>query len=228
MQRLQWESSCMIEIPQSRAAQTVHAPNDTPLPCLEQRARRIQAQLGEALAERDGGPERHSASRPRGRAGTRGSPPATRRPLARVLALPDRFRRPRAASSLAPGSSWPERVMSTTRHSLDTRFRTGKGDDRATPGRHGRRPGLARECLSGRSTFEVRVLIRDGTVSRGVTPTTGEPGNERVVGFDVARSAAMLGMIVVHFSLVAAADRTRPACLAGVSRCSTAGRRRRS
>ncbi len=38
----------------------------------------------------------------------------------------------------------------------------------------------------------------------------------RVIGYDVARSLALLGMIVVHFSLVAAADRTDPAWLAGV------------
>lgn len=38
----------------------------------------------------------------------------------------------------------------------------------------------------------------------------------RVVGYDVARSLALLGMIVVHFSLVAAADRSDPAWLAGV------------
>jgi uncharacterized protein len=42
-------------------------------------------------------------------------------------------------------------------------------------------------------------------------PVTG-----RVVGFDAARSLALLGMIVVHFSLVAAADRSGPAWLAGI------------
>lgn len=38
----------------------------------------------------------------------------------------------------------------------------------------------------------------------------------RVVGYDVARSLALLGMIVVHFSLVAAADRSRPEWLARI------------
>jgi uncharacterized membrane protein YeiB len=36
---------------------------------------------------------------------------------------------------------------------------------------------------------------------------------ERVVGFDVARALAILGMVVVHFSLVMAADRSGPAWL---------------
>jgi uncharacterized protein len=40
----------------------------------------------------------------------------------------------------------------------------------------------------------------------------------RVVGFDVARSLALLGMIVVHFSLVAAADQGKPEWLAAVNR----------
>ena len=35
--------------------------------------------------------------------------------------------------------------------------------------------------------------------------------SERILGYDVARSLAMLGMIVVHFGLVMAADATRPA-----------------
>ena len=58
--------------------------------------------------------------------------------------------------------------------------------------------------------------MRDVAVSRRVVPTTDAPRTGRVVGYDVARSAAMLGMFVVHSSLVAAADRTRPAWLAGV------------
>jgi uncharacterized membrane protein YeiB len=36
---------------------------------------------------------------------------------------------------------------------------------------------------------------------------------ERVVGFDVARAVAILGMVVVHFSLVMAADRSSPGWL---------------
>ncbi|MGL4419525.1 MAG: heparan-alpha-glucosaminide N-acetyltransferase domain-containing protein, partial [Gemmataceae bacterium] len=38
----------------------------------------------------------------------------------------------------------------------------------------------------------------------------------RVIGYDIARTLALLGMIVVHFSLVAAADRSNPAWLASV------------
>ncbi len=38
----------------------------------------------------------------------------------------------------------------------------------------------------------------------------------RVIGYDVARALALFGMIVVHFSLVAAADRSGPAWLAGL------------
>jgi uncharacterized protein len=47
-------------------------------------------------------------------------------------------------------------------------------------------------------------------------PSTGPGPAERVPGYDVARALALLGMIVVHFSLVAAADRSGPAWLAGV------------
>jgi uncharacterized protein len=39
---------------------------------------------------------------------------------------------------------------------------------------------------------------------------------ERVVGFDVARALAILGMVVVHFSLVMAADRSGPGWLNAV------------
>src|SRR3954465_2927713 len=38
----------------------------------------------------------------------------------------------------------------------------------------------------------------------------------RAAGYDVARSPAVLGMMVVHFSLVLAADRSGPAWLAEV------------
>src|SRR5262245_52791983 len=38
----------------------------------------------------------------------------------------------------------------------------------------------------------------------------------RILGYDVARSMAMLGMIVVHFGLVMAVDHTRPAWSAGI------------
>ena len=45
---------------------------------------------------------------------------------------------------------------------------------------------------------------------------TASPATERVAGYDVARSLALLGMIVVHFSLVGASDHTTPAWLAGI------------
>lgn len=38
--------------------------------------------------------------------------------------------------------------------------------------------------------------------------------NERILGFDVARAVAILGMFVVHFSMVAAADPDQPAWMA--------------
>lgn len=38
----------------------------------------------------------------------------------------------------------------------------------------------------------------------------------RVIGYDVARSLAMLGMMVVHFSMVASTDRTKPPWLASI------------
>ena len=37
-----------------------------------------------------------------------------------------------------------------------------------------------------------------------------KPRSERVLGFDVARSLALLGMFVVHFGLVMASDRSHP------------------
>jgi uncharacterized membrane protein YeiB len=40
--------------------------------------------------------------------------------------------------------------------------------------------------------------------------------SERILGYDLARSLALLGMIVVHFGLVMSADQTRPAWAAGV------------
>src|SRR4051794_252752 len=43
-----------------------------------------------------------------------------------------------------------------------------------------------------------------------------EAAGQRVVGYDVARSLAILGMVVVHFSLVMAADRGGPTWLAGL------------
>jgi uncharacterized protein len=52
--------------------------------------------------------------------------------------------------------------------------------------------------------------------SRKETAPADAPVTGRVVGYDVARSLALLGMIVVHFSLVAAADRSGPAWLAGI------------
>ncbi len=42
------------------------------------------------------------------------------------------------------------------------------------------------------------------------------PTSERIIGFDVARSLAILGMILVHFGLVLSKDRTSPPALATV------------
>src|SRR4051794_24517828 len=50
-----------------------------------------------------------------------------------------------------------------------------------------------------------------GTRTQG-TATPAESA-QRVVGFDVARALAILGMVVVHFSLVMAADRSGPGWL---------------
>jgi hypothetical protein len=50
----------------------------------------------------------------------------------------------------------------------------------------------------------------------GKTNAAGRPEADRVLGYDVAHSPATLGMVVVHFSLVMAADRTAPAWLAEV------------
>jgi uncharacterized protein len=60
--------------------------------------------------------------------------------------------------------------------------------------------------------MEVRALAE--TKSQAAA-TPAEPA-ERVVGFDVARALAILGMVVVHFSLVVAADRSGPAWLTEV------------
>ncbi len=43
-----------------------------------------------------------------------------------------------------------------------------------------------------------------------ISSPVGEPA-KRILGYDVARSMALLGMIVVHFGLVMASDPTRPA-----------------
>ena len=50
--------------------------------------------------------------------------------------------------------------------------------------------------------------------SLGVATPAGSA--ERVIGFDLARALAILGMVVVHFSLVMAADRSGPAWLTEV------------
>jgi uncharacterized membrane protein YeiB len=55
--------------------------------------------------------------------------------------------------------------------------------------------------------LRVRLMTPDGKT--GATA-------DRVLGYDVARSLAILGMVVVHFSLVLAADRSGPAWLAEV------------
>jgi uncharacterized membrane protein YeiB len=48
------------------------------------------------------------------------------------------------------------------------------------------------------------------------TVAQAQPAAERVAGYDVARALAILGMVVVHFSLVMAADRSGPAWLAAI------------
>jgi uncharacterized membrane protein YeiB len=55
---------------------------------------------------------------------------------------------------------------------------------------------------------------RAGALER-VTGAAAPPA-ERVVGYDVARSLAVLGMVVVHFSLVGAAGRSEPPWLAWI------------
>src|SRR4051812_36617682 len=50
----------------------------------------------------------------------------------------------------------------------------------------------------------------------------GEPSPQpatRIQGYDLARSLALLGMIVFHFGLVMAKDATRPRWLAAVMGC---------
>src|SRR5207237_854354 len=47
-------------------------------------------------------------------------------------------------------------------------------------------------------------------------PEYGIRGPQRVVGYDVARSLALLGMMVVHFGLVGAEDATTPNWLAWI------------
>jgi uncharacterized membrane protein YeiB len=47
-------------------------------------------------------------------------------------------------------------------------------------------------------------------------PDLSPSGGERVVGYDVARSLAILGMMVVHFSLVMGAEHDKPAWLAAL------------
>ena len=49
------------------------------------------------------------------------------------------------------------------------------------------------------------------------SPTATDPSS-RILGFDLARALALLGMIVVHFGLVASADHSRPAWAAFVLR----------
>jgi uncharacterized protein len=53
------------------------------------------------------------------------------------------------------------------------------------------------------------------TVAETPKPTAAPPAvpAERVLGFDIARALAILGMVVVHFSLVMAADHSGPAWL---------------
>ena len=54
----------------------------------------------------------------------------------------------------------------------------------------------------------------DGPGRGGGVFATTAPNRDRILGYDLARSFAMLGMIVFHFALVMAHDTTRPGWLA--------------
>jgi uncharacterized membrane protein YeiB len=58
--------------------------------------------------------------------------------------------------------------------------------------------------------------MRDELAEQMSITQSGAARVERIAGYDVARSIALLGMIVVHFSLVGAADRNRPTWLAEI------------
>ncbi|HEY7155482.1 MAG TPA: DUF418 domain-containing protein [Gemmataceae bacterium] len=52
--------------------------------------------------------------------------------------------------------------------------------------------------------------------STATSPRQAPAAKERIAGYDIARSFALLGMIVVHFSLVMAADRSGPSWLVSI------------
>jgi hypothetical protein len=74
----------------------------------------------------------------------------------------------------------------------------------------------------GRTAGKRGALTAQGSEPKGVQTAietqkqTAAPTavpRERVLGFDIARALAILGMVVVHFSLVMATDRSGPAWL---------------
>src|SRR5262249_48919426 len=58
----------------------------------------------------------------------------------------------------------------------------------------------------------METVVRRTTTSPRQFPAT----KERIAGYDIARSFALLGMIVVHFSLVMTADRSSPGWLVSI------------
>src|SRR5215472_2820375 len=58
----------------------------------------------------------------------------------------------------------------------------------------------------------METVVKSTTTSPRQLPAT----RERIAGYDIARSFALLGMIVVHFSLVMAADRSGPGLLVSI------------
>src|SRR4029079_13483978 len=72
------------------------------------------------------------------------------------------------------------------------------------------RLGYSRRCYSNGYTVgnsARRIVV--GIVAAPVDRTLNRAPH-RIFGFDVARSLAILGMVVVHFSLVMSADQSRP------------------
>ena len=64
----------------------------------------------------------------------------------------------------------------------------------------------------------LRSVAKDSHTCRADMPSSNDSEtathSERIIGFDVARSLAILGMILVHFGLVMSKDRTSPPALA--------------
>jgi uncharacterized protein len=69
--------------------------------------------------------------------------------------------------------------------------------------------------LSAVLAYHSRKRLRVTTIAQIQKQTTASSAvpTERVLGFDIARALAIMGMVVVHFSLVMAADHSGPAWL---------------